>query len=101
MTGQNEKRKLGNPNGSYQLSVDLLETLKTCELFKSDVKNPYIFFDIMMGIAEFTRVVLKTMEASSKNNLDFYKFYKDTIMESMNLTNEEFISFLANTEVES
>lgn len=80
MTKQKETRKLGNPAAAFELFQDLFEAFKKSRLFNGMKNNPLFPFDVLMGISQFTNVVLEALEKSADGNYDFRKIYSEYIL---------------------
>lgn len=97
---ENETKTKGNPKAAFELSRELLKTLKESELFRTGSENKYVVFDIMMGIAEFTDIVLTTAEIATADKFDLHDFYTNTILASTTMKDGDLASLLKNLDMD-
>ena len=80
MTKKTKEVLKGDPESSFKLSNELLETLEKSELVRDRKKNPLFAFDLLMAMAEFSALVLKILCASSVAGDDLKVAYMKEIL---------------------
>lgn len=70
----------GNPEEAFSLATNLVRAFRESKLYKQGSSSHHFAFDVMVGIAYFTSIVLKTLEVSAPSKIDICKIYSEEIL---------------------
>ena len=99
MTERKERKIEGSPVDSFNLARDLIKALQKSECIRKGKDNRLVMFDVMMGMAEFTEIMLRAMEKACRGTRDFHEFY-NIALDKFHSCSDELFSVLDDTDGE-